>query len=250
MQLLAFLAFLVAAAWAAPRSSEYAFVIHEEGNPDNVERSQFHVSEDDGSYKWGYEFPGRIHLESSDSEGKVLGTYGYIDANGVLVINSYKSDTENGYEVVPNGAEQVARDSKIAAFRDIVVGRLNRESFVEPVNEQQPAEQAEESVEPTIYLAQRRDEGVVKIAQLIGESQEFPNQAKFRVAQDVVDSAKGVSDLASKLNAHPVAARHDVQSRTFGSDRSNSDRPVMVHHQYDDNLPLAYYLYYPVGAAA
>merc|ERR1712072_241325 len=87
--------------------------------------SQFHAQDEFGQFSFGYENINSAKTETKDAFGVTLGSYQYVDANGILQTVNYIADPVNGFRVAgtnipvapaaPNVALPVAPEVPVAA---------------------------------------------------------------------------------------------------------------------------------------
>ncbi|CAL4194754.1 unnamed protein product [Meganyctiphanes norvegica] len=226
MRLLIILA-LVGLSLAAPQTPQvYAFDYynHEEN------RAQF-LRRNDETYSWGYEFPGRVHLESRDSAGQVEGSYGFVDANGSPVLVQYQAHPENGFtadvqQVQAVQAFPAARSEEIVPAEDVspysALVKALPEADVSPYTallKELPLVGNLAAPAPLLKMVspiQPALTPLLKAAVEAGKITQFEvledGSSTFAISNDAVKEAGSVSNLAVQLGASLPAAVHDVRS--------------------------------------
>jgi len=201
---------------AAPQNPQvyaYDYFNHEES------RAQF-LRRDGEVYSWGYEFPERVHLESSDGVGFVEGSFGFVDANGVPNLVQYRSNPVDGFtadiqeapsvEAFPVSRADVAVRSEdpapvaspySALLRKVpVVGNLAGPAPVLAVVAPTPP-----ALTPLLKAAV--EAGKISQFEVLEDG-----SSTFAVSPEAVADAGSVSNLAVQLGASLPAAVHDVRS--------------------------------------
>lgn len=230
LQILLALVGVSLAAPQVPQVYKFDYFNHEEN------RAQF-LRRNGDTYSWGYEFPERVHLESSDGVGQVQGSYGYVDANGAPVLVEYKASPEAGFtaDIMQVDAAQAFPTSR---SEDILAPEVKPYSVPEaevrvnspPVAEVSPYSALVKELPlvgnlaaPAPLLAMVAPTPPVltpllKSAVETGKITQFEiledGSSTFAVSPEAVAEAGSVSNLAVQLGASLPAAVHDVRSPT------------------------------------
>lgn len=222
MLFLVVLALVVGSSVAFPSSPlRYAFNVPTQLGGENKEWVQF-VDRARPGYLFGYEFPGRFHYESKDEKETVRGLFQYHDPNGDPVVWEYLSDPIAGFTADVHTLSDLNKPQAAAPISDdsqaVEVG-LPGQKVVKS-----RAEQVEDTISP--LLKQAAEDGEVIP---VGSS---PHGTPiYAVSPDLAAEAGGVSALAYRLGAIPVAAVHDAQARPSYADTDTAYSPVLVQQE-------------------
>nr|XP_045609689.1 uncharacterized protein LOC123765238 [Procambarus clarkii] len=212
----------------------YAYVIP--NNPggatarlgDNPSNQWSHFVDRTGpGYAYGYEFPGQVHYHTKDEEQAVKGTFGYIDPYGSPVVWLYSSNPTDGFraEVSTGGKPlQPGALSGVSSQLEARLPEVQAESEgVEVGSEEDYSRAIYEKGSLSPLLKQAVAEG-----DLFSTGKSPSGILGFLVNPKTAEEAGGVSELATRLGALPVAAVHDVQVRpTFKEYRPEDFAPVL-----------------------
>nr|XP_053628931.1 uncharacterized protein LOC128686175 [Cherax quadricarinatus] len=202
------------------------------GAPSQQQWTQF-VERAGPSYSYGYEFPGQVHYEAKDDQRTVKDTFSYVDANGLPVLWQYLSSPSQGFStIVDTGNPAAAVPSKVDAVAGVYSQQETPGTRLSEVRVQSQGVEVESS-EPSLKVTLSP---LLKQAAVAGEvlpAGRSPSGApQFVVSPKVAAEAGGVSELAVRLGAVPVAAVHDVQMRPdFGDARAEDFAPVLIHSE-------------------
>ncbi|XP_042237081.1 uncharacterized protein LOC121876185 [Homarus americanus] len=183
-------------------------------------------------YTYGYELPGRVHYESKDGQGVVKGTFGYTDPYKSPAVWKYVSDTKSGFQVESDSPQQVPQSEESAGQSVVHHVPHSQPQVVVPPQQQVRSPgvvvgSPEQDVALLPLLKQAAEAGQVLPA---GFSPSGTPQ--FVVTPELAEEAGGVSALAYRLGAVPVAAVHDVQVRPSHFRNNQADfSPVLVHQE-------------------
>ncbi|KAG7160587.1 hypothetical protein Hamer_G001877 [Homarus americanus] len=212
-------------------------------------------------YTYGYELPGRVHYESKDGQGVVKGTFGYTDPYKSPAVWKYVSDTKSGFQVESDSPQQVpqVRGQRSRYHGGGVKGQgstgegsrvkvpRSEESAGQSVVHHVPHSQPQVVVPPqqqvrspgVVVGSPEQDVALLPLLKQAAEAgQVLPagfspsGTPQFVVTPELAEEAGGVSALAYRLGAVPVAAVHDVQVRPSHFRNNQADfSPVLVHQE-------------------
>lgn len=188
--------------------------------------SQFNERGDD-HYAWGYDYPGRVHFESNDNQGRVRGSFGYVDANGNPVVWQYTSDPNAGFQV-KTGISPALSPAPVAGGEAVSLPEpsLYFGGNKEPSVPYTRAQLVEDTIGPLLKQA-------VSVGVLVPAGSSPSDTPQYAINPEAAQRIGGVSAVAEALGAIPVAAVHDVQSRP-SSAASYAFAPVLNHREEPD----------------